>query len=154
MRPLIMLLWVSASVFMPGAEAAGVLRLAHSVITLGGAERSGKLAVENVGDSPLYLDITQEQVQMPLTHPEVRIPVGDVTDPSLLISPPRLILAPGQKRIMNVVVLHEPQQRKIWRITFRPRERFLISSAENPTEVPLSVSIAYGVVIYQMGKTS
>lgn len=138
---------------LASVQAVGILRLAHSEITLGGETPGGKLSVENIGDMPLYIDVTQQQVQMPVTSPEVRIPVGEVVSPSLLISPPRLVLAPGQKRELSVAVLCEPQQRQVWRITFRPRERFGVQSSDAAlTQVPLSVSIGYGVVIYHFGK--
>jgi len=134
------------------SQAAGVLRISLSEMTLGGPDRVGKLMVKNTGDSPLYLDITQEQVQTPLTDPEVRVPVGDVAAPSLLISPMRLALGPQQEREINVKELRKPAQRKIWRVTFRPRENISVQgvTTEN-TLVPLAVSIGYGVVIYQLG---
>lgn len=149
---LLTLLLASGALFTSTGFAAGVLRLSHSEITVGGPERSGRLEAENTGDSPLYLDVTQQKIQTPLTTPEVRIPVGEVPSPSLLVSPQRLILGPGQKRVLEVRVLRAPKQRQIWRITFRPRENFAAQGVdEKGTRVPLSVSIGYGVVIYQQG---
>lgn len=152
MRLFALMLLSCALLHSINAQAAGVLRLAHSEITLGGKGPEGKLEAENVGDSTLYLTVTQEMVQTPLTAPEVRIPVGEVSSPALLVSPQRLILGPGQKRLLEVRVLRQPQQRKIWRITFRPHENFAAQGVdEKGTRVPLSVSIGYGVVIYQQG---
>jgi len=139
----------------PVSQAAGVLRISHSEMTLGGPDRTGKLTVKNIGDSPLYLDITQELVQTPLTNPEVRSPVGEVASPSLLISPMRLVLGPQQQREISVKELRKPEQRKIWRVTFRPREHISVQGVTSDnTQVPLSVSIGYGVVVYQLGTAS
>lgn len=137
------------------SQAAGVLRLSQSKITLGGPEHVGKLTVKNVGDSPLYLDITQELVQTPLTNPEVRSPVGEVVSPSLLISPMRLMLGPQQQREISVKELRKPEQRQIWRVTFRPREHISVQGVTSDnTQVPLSVSVGYGVVVYQLSAAS
>lgn len=143
-----------ASCLPPGSvQAGGTLRLANSEITLGGDTAAAKLTAENIGDTPLYIDVIQQQIQMPVTSPEVRVPVGEVVSPSLLVSPPRLVLAPGQKRELNVSVLCEPQSRQIWRITFQPREQFNVLTSDNALiQAPLSVSIGYGVVIYHLGK--
>lgn len=152
MRMLIGLLLACCALSIGTGHTAGVLRLSHSEITLGGPERSGRLEAENIGDSPLYLDVTQQKVQTPLTVPEVRIPVGEVPSPSLLVSPMRMVLGPGQKQVLDLRVLRQPQRRQIWRITFRPRENFTAEARNDEgTIVPLSVSIGYGVVIYQQG---
>ncbi|QGU89364.1 hypothetical protein [Erwinia sorbitola] len=135
------------------AQAAGILRLTNTEIIVGGTLPPAKLEIENIGNSALYLDVTQELVQTPLTVPEVRLSVGEVPSPSLLISPVKLVLGPGQKRVLNVKVLRIPQQRKIWRVTFRPREKIVISASdeEERAVAPVSISIGYGVVIYQPG---
>lgn len=146
--PLLLLGYLLAN----SAHAVGVLRLSNSEITIGGPEPAGRLEAENVGDSPLYLDITQELVQLPVTNPEIRIPLGHIDFPSLLVSPPRLVLRPGQKQVLNVKVLRQPKRRKIWRVTFRPRENISVQGQSDAGPlVPLSVSIGYGVVIYQQG---
>lgn len=150
MRRLISLLL--AGVVQLPVQAAGVLKLSHSEITLGGPEPAGLLEAENVGDSPLYLEVTQQLIKTPVTQPEVRTHIGDVPAPTLLVSPQRLVLGPGQKQVLNLNELRQPRQQKIWRVTFRPREKFQVYAiGEVVTQVPLSVSVGYGVVIYQRG---
>ncbi|WP_456311377.1 hypothetical protein [Serratia proteamaculans] len=148
------LVLVGSCLVVSVAQAAGILRLSNTEITLGGAEPAARLEAENIGDSPLYLDVIQEQVQTPLTRPEVRLSLGALPSPSLLVSPVKLVLGPGQKRVLNVNVLRIPQQRKIWRVTFRPRENISVSTEDNSEQrlVPFSVNIGYGVVIYQLGE--
>jgi len=153
MRIMTMLLYAIAFLPLGGVKAAGVLNLSHTEITLGGNEHPGRLEAENTGDSTLYLTVSQELVQTPLSTPEVRIPVGELESPTLLVSPQKLILGPGQKRVLDVRVLRLPRSRKIWRITFRPRERLTVQGhSHEGVEAPLSVSVGYGVVIYQLAK--
>lgn len=144
---------IGAAIFNSAAlRAAGVLRLTHNVITLGGAQPVAKLEAENTGDSPLYLDIIQEQVQSRPGQPEIRRPIGEIPAPSLLVNPLRLVLRPGQKRVLEVTELHKPRQPQIWRVTFRPRERYQVQrGGESHGEMPLLVSVGYGAVIYQRG---
>lgn len=149
----IRVLLVGICLWMSAGHAAGVLRLNHTSVTIGSEFHRLQLEAENVGDSALYLDVTQELVQLPLTEPEVRIPLGEIPSPSLLVSPARLTLGPGQKRAMNLTVLRIPQRRKIWRVTFRPHENISVSARGEPEgrQVPFALSIGYGVVIYQQG---
>lgn len=136
-------------------QAAGVLRLTHNVITLGGTQPAAKLEVENTGDSPLYLDISQELVQSRVGQSEIRRPAGEVSAPSLLVNPLRLVLRPGQKRALDVTELYKPRQQQIWRVTFRPRERYRVQTdGERQEGMPLLVSVGYGAVIYQQGSAA
>ncbi|KQN60294.1 hypothetical protein [Erwinia sp. Leaf53] len=154
-RLLILLAALSAALPVTGARAAGVLRLAHSAISVEGTRPAEKLEVENTGDSPLYLEVSQEWVQVPLGQPEVRLPVGNVPNPSLLVNPPRLVLRPGQKRLLDVTVVRQPREQQIWRVTFRPRERHRVQPIGDPrAQAPILISVGYGVVIYQRGSAS
>lgn len=150
---LLTLLFVSLP--LATVQAAGVLKLAHSVITVGGPQPAEKLEVENTGDTPLYLEVSQEWVQMPPGQPETRLPVGNVPNPSLLVNPPRMVLRPGQKRVLDVSVVHQPCEQQIWRVTFRPRERHrVLPDGQQPSQAPLLVSVGYGAVIYQQGSAA
>lgn len=130
--------------------ASAVLKLSSVELRFAPDERQGELHAQNTGDSPLYLDVEQALVLNPGNSPEKMLPVGEVPHPSLLVTPTRLVLAPGQKYRMNLRVLTAPATNQVWRVTFRPRERLIVqTSGADGQPAPLSISVGYGMVIYQ-----
>ncbi|MFC0226298.1 hypothetical protein [Serratia aquatilis] len=141
--------------FIQDCHAGGLLSLSQAELTIKPQGRLPELVVENLGDGPLYLSVSQQLLTNPGTQPETLIDVGDTKSPSLLVIPSRLILGPGQKRMMQLSVLSQPSKTQVWRITFRPQQNIHVFSSEaTSTRVPLRVSIGYGVVIYQTGSES
>ncbi|ALX14383.1 hypothetical protein P350_22815 [Burkholderia cepacia JBK9] len=130
--------------------AAGVLKLSRVELTLEPGRPPGELYVENVGDTPLYLDVEQHLLTNPGEAPERRVPIAEVARPSLLVLPGRLSLAPGQRYRMVLKELSVPSRPQVWRVTFRPNERVRVEGGERKgAAAPLFVKIGYGVVIYQ-----
>ncbi|WP_347879549.1 hypothetical protein [Burkholderia sp. BCC0397] len=134
--------------------AAGVLKLSRTEVTLAPGQPPNELWVENVGDTPLYLDVTQQWVANPGQTPERLVPVEEMDRPTLLAQPTRLALAPGQKYRVALKELVVPLEARVWRLTFRPRERIAVDAgdAQRPA-APLFISVGYGVVIYQLART-
>ncbi|MBN3787645.1 hypothetical protein [Burkholderia sp. Ac-20353] len=130
--------------------AAGVLKLSRTEMTLAPDKPPGELWVENKGDTPLYLDVTQQLVANPGQMPEQLVPVTEVPHPGLLVMPRRMTVSPGQKTRMTLKVLETPQQAQVWRVTFRPKERIAVEASDaEGRPAPLFISVGYGVVIYQ-----
>ncbi|EKS9798739.1 MULTISPECIES: hypothetical protein [Burkholderia] len=131
--------------------AAGMLNLSRTEMTIAPDQPPGELWVENKGDTPLYLDVTQQLVTNPGQLPEHLVPVEEVPQPTLLILPNRLVLSPGQKYRMALKALSKPDRALVWRVTFRPRERIAVDGDHGgEAAAPLFVSIGYGAVIYQL----
>ncbi|WP_300732135.1 hypothetical protein [Pseudomonas sp.] len=130
--------------------ASGVLKLSSVELRFAPDEPQGELYAHNIGDTPLYLDVEQTLVLNPGAISERSMAISEVARPTLLITPSRLVLAPGQKYRMNLKVLSMPTRNQVWRVTFRPRQRVIVQGrgAEGQS-APLSVSVGYGVVIYQ-----
>ena len=137
------------------ALAAGILHLPRAELRLEPGKTPSELLAENRGDSPLYLDVEQQLLLNPGSMPEVLVPVGETEQPDLLVTPNRLILAPGQKYRMNLRILNSPARTQVWRITFRPRERVILSPDEaHGSAAPLVINMAYGVLIYQIAESA
>lgn len=135
--------------------AAGVLKLSTTELLFLPDQREGALYVHNTGDSPLFLDVEQTLIFNPGEQPEQRLALSQVSNPGLLVTPARLVLAPGQKYRMNITTLGNPAVNQVWRVTFRPRENVIVQAqGEDGLSVPLSVNVGYGVVIYQSSATS
>ncbi|WP_338640811.1 hypothetical protein [Burkholderia pyrrocinia] len=130
--------------------AAGILKLSRTELTLSPDKPVPELWAENVGDTPLYLDVTQQLVTNPGESPERLLPVAEAPSPTLLVSPNRLTLAPGRKYRVTLKEIGTPTHTQVWRLTFRPRERIVVdTNSASGTQAPLVISIGYGVVIYQ-----
>ncbi|WP_221775153.1 hypothetical protein [Pseudomonas sp. MSSRFD41] len=142
----------AVALLLPASSlAAGILQLSDSVLRLEPGARMPQLHVENTGDTPLFLDVRQELLVNPGQSPEELMPVEQVQAPSLLISPQRLVLSPGQKRQMTLRTLSAPARHRVWRLTFRPRQRVIVETTTPDQQgAPLSLNIGYGVLIYQM----
>jgi len=141
------LLGLLLALFATHGMAAGVLKLSRTELKLEPGKSVHALYVENTGDTPLYLDVKQELLLNPGQTPERLVPIQEVERPGLLVTPGRLVLAPGQKHRMVLKEIEAPARTLVWRVTFRPRERLHIETeALSP---PLIVSVGYGVVIYQ-----
>ena len=59
---------------------------------------------ENAGDTTLYLDVEQRLLRNPGEQPEELTPIGEVRNPTLLVAPVRLALAPGQRAPITLKV--------------------------------------------------
>jgi len=133
--------------------AAGVLKLSRMELTFEPEKPAPELYVENVGDTPLYLDIEQHLLTNPGDSPEHLVPIADVARPTLLVVPGRLTLAPGQKYRIGLKQLAGPSKTQVWRVTFRPNERVAVDAGQSEgAPAPLFVNVGYGVVIYQRAK--
>jgi P pilus assembly chaperone PapD len=141
------LLGLLLALFATQGMAAGVLKLSRTELKLEPGKPARELYVENTGDTSLYLDVEQQLLVNPGQAPERLIPIQYVELPSLLVTPTRLVLAPGQKHKMVISELKRTSSPLVWRVTFRPRERLVIDA--DSTSAPLVVSIGYGVVIFQ-----
>ncbi|UOB58018.1 hypothetical protein MRS60_27965 [Burkholderia pyrrocinia] len=140
-----------AALCCTSSMAAGILKLSRTELTLSPDKPVPELWAENVGDTPLYLDVTQQLVTNPGESPERLLPVSEAPSPTLLVSPNRLTLAPRQKYRVMLKELGTPTQAQVWRLTFRPRERIVVDAVDiSGTQAPLVISVGYGVVIYQM----
>lgn len=140
-----------AALCCTGSMAAGILKLSRTELTLEPGKPVPELWAENVGDTPLYLDVGQRLVTNPGESPERLVPVSDVLRPHLLVLPNRLSLAPGQKYRITLKEFGVPAQAQVWRLTFRPRERLVVEAVDaSGMRAPLTISVGYGVAIYQL----
>ncbi|MGY6241256.1 hypothetical protein [Burkholderia ambifaria] len=137
------------------ALAAGILKLSRTELRLEPDKPANELWVENIGDTPLYLDVTQHLVTNPGYTPEHLVPVTEVEQPTLLVLPSRLTLSPRQRYKMAIKELATPSNSQVWRLTFRPKENIVVDAGEaaDGQPAPLIISVGYGVVIYQSGVT-
>ena len=106
---LVLLAALCCALLPAAGMAAGVLKLSHAEIWLRGDGRTSRLYAENAGDTTLYLDVEQRLLRNPGEQPEELTPIGEVRNPTLLVAPVRLALAPGQRAPITLKELARPR---------------------------------------------
>ncbi len=90
-----------------------------------GAAARQDVEITNVGNEPLYVQIEPHIVHNPGTDEEERVAIKNPREHGLLVTPSRMVLAPGTAKSMRIVKLamaDDPKQEKerIYRISARP----------------------------------
>ncbi|RQR52307.1 pilus assembly protein [Burkholderia sp. Bp9125] len=110
-----------------------------------------KVTVRNMGDAPLYLNITVQKVTNPGITPEKKVDLGGLEKPGLLASPDKLTLGPSQSRAIVLKSLVEPEQEALYRLYIVPVRSLKIDDApQDKITAPMSVAIGYGVLVRHM----
>ena len=138
-----------AAIYSASSTATGILKLSSNELSLLPGHPAGELFAENIGDTPLYLQVDQALLTNPGELPERLVPISQVKKPSLLVTPNRLAIAPGQRYKLDIRIVQEVEQDHIWRITFRPSEHLVLEGEPTKNTTPVFLKVGYGVVIYQ-----
>ncbi|MCK3838812.1 MULTISPECIES: hypothetical protein [Pseudomonas] len=138
-----------AAIYSASSTATGILKLSSNELSLLPGHPAGELFAENVGDTPLYLQVDQALLTNPGELPERLVPISQVKKPSLLVTPNRITIAPGQRYKLNIKIIQQVEQDHIWRITFRPSEHLVVEGEPTKNATPIFFKVGYGAVIYQ-----
>ena len=81
--------------------------------------------ISNEGDEPLYVKIEPREVLNPGTDEEERVLIKNPREHGLLVTPSRMVLAPGTSKSMRIVKLKRPddpsqETEHVYRISARP----------------------------------
>lgn len=109
-------------VSLAGPAAHAEMSLDRSILTFdaGGAPRQD-VEITNTGSDNLYLETEILRVRNPGTNEETRERVLDPDAIDLLVTPARMIVPPGARRLLRVANLGEPDPvDRIYRINVRP----------------------------------
>lgn len=77
--------------------------------------------VSNAGEDPLYIEVRPHLVTAPGTDDEQRIHIADPREAGLLVTPNRLVIAPGGRKLLRFVDLKSghPEER-VYRVAVTP----------------------------------
>jgi len=79
------------------------------------------IEVENPGSENLYIEITPSVVNSPGTENENRIAIVDPRESGLLVTPSKLVIPPGGRKLVRLVSLKPLGDiERIYRVTFKP----------------------------------
>lgn len=121
-------------------QAIGLIGLALAVVGVAGPAH-GQLAIErpivdfadpdsrrqdvrisNTGDETLYIEIAPRLVRHPGTDREERVEIANPRERGLLVSPSKVVLEPGQRRLLRFSLLRRPEDTdRIFRVAVTPK---------------------------------
>lgn len=84
-------------------------------------QRRGDVEVRNTGERTLYVRVTPRVVKNPGTPDERRVEIQNPRELGLLTAPRKMILEPGQRRLLRISLLERPQDSdRIYRVAVTP----------------------------------
>ena len=85
------------------------------------AKRRADIEILNRGRERMYIVVQPSQIMNPGTGGQTRVRIVDPGKHGLLVSPLRMILEPGQRRIVRFAALTPPKGKdRIFRVTIKP----------------------------------
>ena len=118
--------------------------ISQSIIYFGqNGNNQEDIEIENVGAEPLYIKVTPHIVNNPGTEQQERVAYDDPTEAGLLVSPNRLVIKPGSRKLLRFVNLNSnTSEEKVYRVSVTPVVGQL---EENQTGV--KIVIGYEVLV-------
>ena len=127
-----------------GAAARAEMVLSQVIVDLlpGKAPRED-IEVWNDGDERMYVLAEPFEILGAGTPAEQRVPVTDPEQAGLLVSPLRLVLEPGEKRIIRVAAIGaRPAADRVYRVTIKP-----VAGAVTAEASALKVFVGYDALV-------
>lgn len=123
--------------------ASADLVINQMVVELAPSSRTADILVFNNGQERSYVSIEPNEVLNPGTLEEKRVSTPDPRELGLLLSSTRIILEPGQKRLIRVAATSIPENReRVYRVTIKPVTGGVASEASG-----LKVLVGYEMLV-------
>ena len=142
--PLGAALLLFSAVTAPTTPARAELVLSQLIVDLGsGSKDRDDIEVWNNSDERAYVVAEPSEVLSPGTAAEKRQAEPDPEKRGLLVSPARMILEPGQRKLVRVAAIGPRQEReRVYRITVKP-----VVGGISSAETGLKLLIGYDVLV-------
>lgn len=124
------------------ASASLVLDKVIIDLEAGGPARDD-IELLNDGDERIYVAVEPFEVLYPDTDREQRVELSLDTPGPIFVSPRRLVLEPGERRLLRIAMLGErPERERVFRVRVRPVSGELVSDADG-----LKVLVGYDTLV-------
>ena len=126
------------------AEASAEMVLSQVIVDLlPGRPLREDIEVWNSGDERMYVSAEPFRIVAPGTPQEQRVALSLAEDSGLLVSPQRLVLEPGERRIIRVAAIDgRPPSDAVYRLAIRP-----VAGSISAEIDALKVFVGYDVLI-------
>jgi P pilus assembly chaperone PapD len=135
---------IGASIAAPVSYASAELVLSQLVIDLSPGDHSRTdIEIWNRGADRSFVSVEPREIIAPGTASESSKRDPDPEELGLLVSPARLVLEPGQRRLIRIAAIAPPSDReRVYRVTVRPVVGQLSSEASG-----LKVLVGYDLLV-------
>jgi len=143
-RKLFLAALAAAATFGLGTAAHADMVLSQVIVDLlpGKAPRED-IEVFNDGDERMYVLAEPFEIEHPGQPTEQRVAVPQTADAGLLVSPQRLVLEPGERRMIRVAALGpRPPSDRVYRVAIRP-----VAGAVEAGQSALKVFVGYDTLV-------
>jgi P pilus assembly chaperone PapD len=140
---------VMAAVLTSVVAQAGIT-LSKAVIDIGPNDLTAQdIDIANDGKEVSYVTVEPSEIIAPGTPEERRVPITDPGVGGLLVTPQRLILQPGEHKLVRIAAIAaRPQSDRIYRVIIKP-----VAGPVTATATALKMLVGYDVlVIYRPAK--
>ena len=137
------LVWACLLALLP-LSASASMALSNAIVHFEAGKPSRQdVEITNTGTEPLYVQVEPRVVLNPGTDDEQREIITDPREHGLLVTPNRLVIAPGASRVLRLVKLaSQLTEERIFRITARP-----VSGELEAESSGLKILIGYEVLV-------
>lgn len=133
------------------ATALGLAQWAHAEMVLSqvivdlqpGKPPRDDIEVFNDGPDRMYVAADPFEIRNPGTPQEQRVPAGDPEQSGILVSPERLVLAPGEHRTIRIAAVGERSaQDRVYRVAIKP-----VAGPVSAGQSALKVLVGYDALV-------
>ncbi len=104
---------------------------------------------ENPSSENLYIEITPSVVVEPGTENEKRQPINDPRESGLLVTPNKLVVPPGGRKLVRLVSLKAlGEEERVYRVTFKP----VVGELETE-QIGIKILVGYEVLVLMQPAT-
>ncbi|HEU4651417.1 MAG TPA: hypothetical protein VFS49_08375 [Croceibacterium sp.] len=128
----------------PGTAARADMVLSQVIVDLlpGKAPRED-IEIWNDGDERMYVLAEPFEIRNPGLPTEERVPVAQAEGASLLVSPLRLVLEPGERRMIRIAAIGgRAESDRVYRVTIRP-----VAGTIESEQSALKVFVGYDTLV-------
>ncbi len=123
--------------------ASAQIALNKIILDFGGDETRQDVEVVNNGDETAFVVVEPARIDAPGSAEEQRVTARDPNELGLLVTPNRLVLEPGERKLVRIAVI-EPATAvdRIYRVTVKP-----VLGEVRATETALKLLVGYDLLV-------
>lgn len=141
-RKIAFLLFSAAALCVPLARAD--LKVSRFFVEADPGGRPAEVFVENTGQETAYVRVRVEEIINPQAPEPQTVENQSPDEMGILVSPQRLVLAPGEEKRIRIVSLRNPEADRFFRMVVTP----VVGDLESDAAIGVKLLIAYGVWIF------
>jgi len=102
------------------APAAAQITVSRSVIEFTDDSRIQDVEIVNTGDVRMYLDMKPAEIISPASNAPERRELDDPRDAPLIVTPRQLLVAPGERKRVRMILRDELIEERVFRLAINP----------------------------------